>query len=593
MTDQTVLKLRWIVRIAFALLIGLSVFPEGGGRGMAETEPALSSPGATTYYLDAATGDDQNSGTAPNSAWKSLARVNNTVFAPGDRILFKAGSRYEGRLAPKGSGNEGAPIVIDVYGEGAKPLITAEGRFNEALLLENQEYWEVSNLELTNQGKTRDKFRYGVRVRAWDFGTMRHIHLKNLFVHDVNGWVIKDKGEGQGIVWENGGKDTRSRFDDLLIEGCHLLRTDRNGICGYSLYDDRRLWFPSLNVVIRNNLLEDIGGDGIKVWGCEGALVEHNRLYKGGQRAPDYSAGIWPWSSDGTVIQFNEVSEFRGTRDGQAFDSDGNCRDTIFQYNYSHDNDGGFMLLCTSGDFRSLGMRLFLAVAAVCFLVALGAQRMKWRMLSFLLAGVGLLAVVMVVVYVFDIAHKFPQSAGNTGTVVRYNISQNDRARIFHITGPVEDARIYNNVFYVGKGLVVDLFLYTDYVGWSDGIHVKNNIFYVEGEGRYSHGVSRNDDGTYNVKPGFGRSKNNVFERNVFYGNHQNPPGDSKAITSDPMLIAPGSGKFGFDSLEGYKLKDGSPCIHAGIPIRQNGGRDFWGNQVPEGARPGIGAEQK
>jgi len=540
MTDQTVLRLRWIVRIAFALLIGVFVFPEGGGRGMAETEPALSSPGATTYYLDAAAGDDQNNGTVPNSAWKSLARVNNTVFAPGDKILFKSGSRYEGRLAPKGSGNEGAPIVIDVYGEGAKPLIAAEGRFNEALLLENQEYWEVNSLELTNQGETRDKFRYGVRVRAWDFGTMRHIHLKNLFVHDVNGSLIKeDPGEGHGIYWENGGKRVPSRFDGLLIEGCHLLRTDRNGICGYSGNSNRDNWFPSLNVVIRNNLLEDIGGDGIKVWGCEGALVEHNRLHKGGQRHDGYSAGIWPWSSDGTLIQFNEVSEFKSTRDGQAFDSDGNCRETIFQYNYSHDNDGGFMLICSSGEWRS------------------------------------------------------PHLVVNTGTVVRYNISQNDRARTFHISGPVSGIEIYNNVFFVGKEFLVDLFLLTDWDGWPQGIDVRNNIFYVEGEGRYSHGVSRNDDGTYNVEPGFAESKDIFFERNVFYGRHENPPRDPKAITANPMLVAPGSGRFGLESLQGYKLKDGSPCIGAGIPVERNGGRDFWGNKVPEGVRPDIGAEQK
>jgi hypothetical protein len=122
---------------------------------------------------------------------------------------------------------------------------------------------------------------------------------------------------------------------------------------------------------------------------------------------------------------------------------------------------------------------------------------------------------------------------------------------------------------------------------------VKNNIFYVEGKARYSHGVSRNGDGTYNVEPGFGRSKNNLFERNAYFGKNENPPEDPKALTADPMLVSPGSGRFGFDSLAGYKLKDGSPCIGAGIPIQGNGGRDFWGNKVPEGAPPDVGAEQK
>jgi len=52
-----------------------------------------------------------------------------------------------------------------------------------------------------------------------------------------------------------------------------LQRTDGNGICGHRENWDRSNWSPSLHVVIRGNVLEDIGGDGIKVWGCEGSLV--------------------------------------------------------------------------------------------------------------------------------------------------------------------------------------------------------------------------------------------------------------------------------------------------------------------------------
>jgi hypothetical protein len=531
-----------ILRLSTLCLVSLIAVIAGfESRSPAQATLApVRAPGSTIYYLDSSAGNDANSGTSPADAWKSLERVNNTVFAPGNRILFKAGSRFEGRLNPRGSGAEGSPVVVDSYGEGEKPLIEAEGKYNEALLLKNQQYWEVNNLALTNTGSTRQTFRFGVRIMAWDFGTMRHIHLRNLFIHDVNGSLIKeDQGEGHGVVWENGGQRKASRFDDLLIEGCRLLRTDRNGICGYSENSDRSNWFPSLHVVIRNNLLEDIGGDGIKVWGCEDALVEHNRLYKGGQRAPDYSAGIWPWSSDGTIFQFNEVSEFKGTRDGQAFDSDGNCRGTVFQYNYSHDNDGGFMLICSSGGWTP------------------------------------------------------PRMIPNTGTVVRYNVSQNDRARTFHISGPVRDVLIYNNVFFIGKGLDIPVFLFTDWDGWSQGAFAANNIFYAEGTARYSHSVGRNPDGTYRDAPGFGQSRNNIFENSVYYGNQLNPPADPKAITADPMMASPGTGRDGFSTLDGYKLKAGSPCIGAGKVIARNGGRDFWGNKVPDAKPPCIGANER
>ncbi|HXK59638.1 MAG TPA: right-handed parallel beta-helix repeat-containing protein [Acidobacteriota bacterium] len=490
---------------------------------------------SVTYYVDAADGSDSHDGRSPRTPWKSLEKVNSVVFQPGDRILFKAGSKLRGQLAPKGSGTAQKPIVVDVYGGTEKPLIAAEGKFPEALLLKNQEYWEVSNLELTNTGPTREPFRYGVRLMAWDYGTVHHLHLKNLYVHDVNGSLIKkDQGEGHGIVWENGGDKVLSRFDDLLIEGCHLVRTDRNGICGYTSYPvSRKPWFPSLRVVIRNNLLEDIGGDGIKPWGCDGAIVEHNILRKARQRCEDYAAGIWPWNCDNTLIQFNEVSGVKGTKDGQAFDSDGFCHNTVFQYNYSHDNDGGFMLLC-------------------------GVE--------------------------------------NYNTVIRYNISQNDKTRLFHFFDLIHGTRIYNNVFYVGPGIDVHLFEWTPgRSGWATDTHIANNIFYVEGVGRNAYGLGKKeiDDGIWITKPGFGGAKDVVFENNVMFGNFREVPDEWLVLTKDPQLVNAGSGKDGFESIEGYKLREGSICQGAGKIIPDNGGRDFWGNPVPPDQPPSIGVHER
>ncbi|MEW5978282.1 MAG: right-handed parallel beta-helix repeat-containing protein [Acidobacteriota bacterium] len=485
------------------------------------------------FYVDSAQGNDNNDGLSRQTPWKSLEKVNGVVFQAGDTLLFRAGSRFAGRLHPKGSGSQERPIVIDRYGEGAKPLIAAGGLRNEALLLENQDYWEIRNLQLTNTGPTRKAFRYGVRVRVWDYGTMRHIRLRDLDVRDVNGSLVKkDQGEGHGIVWENGGDRVKSRFDGLLIEGCHLVRTDRNGICGFTPYpsDDRS--HRSTNVVIRNNLLEDIGGDGIKVWGCDGALVEHNVLRGARQRCEDYAAGIWPWASDRTLIQFNEVSRVKGKKDGQAFDSDAYTRETVFQYNYSHDNDGGFMLVCCSN---------------------------------------------------------------NTGTVIRYNISQNDRTRLFHMAGGNENVRIHNNVFYVAKDSEVHLFLWTGSgERWTRNVQVWNNIFYVEGTGRNSSGEKRKpiNDGTFITQAGFGGSRNIVFERNILFGRFQDVPEGWLQITSDPKLVAPGTGSEGFQSLDGYQLQPESPAGRAGVRVPDNGGRDFWGNALPEGTNPSIGAHE-
>ena len=291
----------------------------------------------------------------PRRAWRSLNKVNEITFKPGDRILFAANSRYTGQLKPRGCGGlingKVRPVVVDMYGEGKKPCIDAQGKYESALYLYNVEYWEVSNLEITNKGAERQAMRMGVYAHINDFGTANHIHLKNLFVYDVNGSLIKKKGAGHGIAWRNEGENKKSRFNGLLIQGCHLIRCERNGITGSGYWERDKIWYPSLNVVIRNNLLEEIPGDCIVPVGCDGALVEHNvvrnctRLLPVGQTA----AGIWGWGCDNTVIQFNEVSDHEAPWDGQGFDSDWDCRNTIIQYNYSHDNEGGFLLICNNG----------------------------------------------------------------------------------------------------------------------------------------------------------------------------------------------------------------------------------------------------
>jgi hypothetical protein len=492
--------------------------------------------GPKTYYLSSSTGDDQNNGLSENKPWKTLDKINSFVFSPGDRLYIQAGTTYSGQLNPNGSGTAEAPILVDMYGKGEKPLIAAEGKYSEALLIENQEFWELSNLQLTNFGPTREELRYGIRLRSWDFGTMHHIHLRNLHVHDVNGSLVKrDPGEGHGITWQIGGDKKMSRFDDLLIEDCILERTDRNGMCGYSGYPSGRgeEWFPSLNVVIRRNKLLDIGGDAIKIWSCDGAIVEYNVVQGARQRCDDYAAGIWPWNCDNTVIQFNEVSGVKGTKDGQSFDTDGYCYNTIFQYNYSHDNDGGFMLMC--GD--------------------------------------------------------------NSDTVIRYNISQNDKQRLFHMAGRTRDVQIYNNLFYVGKDIDAYLFLWTvEGSVWPTNVFIQNNIFYLDGLGRNRFGLRRKqgeaNDGTYITEPGLGETENIVFEANILNGNFEDIPEAWRAMINNPKLVNPGKGANGFESLEGYKLEPGSPAIGAGVVLPENGGRDFWGNKLTAGNNPSIGVHE-
>src|SRR5436190_1917894 len=100
---------------------------------------------------------DRSAWTVPKAvlrAWKSLEKINSTEFHAGDSILFKSGSVWQGQLAPKSSGAEGAPIRIDRYDAGARPRIDGGGKVDDAVRLHNVQFIEVRNLEVTNQGET-------------------------------------------------------------------------------------------------------------------------------------------------------------------------------------------------------------------------------------------------------------------------------------------------------------------------------------------------------------------------------------------------------------------------------------------------------
>ncbi|MBQ2682769.1 MAG: hypothetical protein IJG02_02730, partial [Thermoguttaceae bacterium] len=77
---------------------------------------------AADYYLDPA-GNDANDGTSPQTAWRSLEKIESPgVIQPGDRVLFKRGGLWRGHFeAP--SGTKDKPIYFGPYGEGEKPTI--------------------------------------------------------------------------------------------------------------------------------------------------------------------------------------------------------------------------------------------------------------------------------------------------------------------------------------------------------------------------------------------------------------------------------------------------------------------------------------
>ncbi|MGF7144450.1 hypothetical protein HNQ56_002881 [Anaerotaenia torta] len=571
--------------------------------GLQEAIPpeSFTSPGNITYYVSSSQGSDNNDGLSPERPWKTVDKVNAGTYAAGDNILFRSGDSWTGTiLHPLGSGVPGNPIVLGRYGVAAeKPYFNAEDAsitmninnftkvensqrtpgtqtFYATVYLYNQEYWTIEDIEVSNRsaGYTNaggdGKLRNGIMIMNDGAGTLHDIAVKNTYVHDVLG----DKSSkaywgGAGInytVMLKGEEAHGSNYEGILIEGNYVRNTNRQGIVTNSRQNLREdmdhtgelqgaiskgisPWYPSTDVQVRNNYVKDIAGDGILVQVCTDAIVEYNTVDGFNQRSGGASCGIWAWNADDTVFQYNEAFGGKTTQDGQGYDIDYGQTGTIYQYNYSHDNDGGFILVCSPGQGNDVNA-----------------------------PGYGVKC---------------------QNGIIRYNISQNDRNRIFMFSGYSDGTVIYNNTLYQGRGINASPI---NFWAWNTtyptSVSFYNNIFYLASAGSWNYsssGVSM---------------QGMVFDYNTIYGIHSSgEPQDAHKLTDNPLLADPGTGTtntavggaYAAPGLDGYKLMEGSPAIGSGKIIETasgrtfngltaNGGQDYYGNAVPAGQAPNRGA---
>ena len=492
---------------------------------------------ASTYYVSDS-GNDNNSGTAPEQAWRSLKKASSVTLKPGDSLLLECGSVWDEPLFPKGEATKDAPVILGSYGEGKKPLINGNGvsglHNGGTVSLYNQSYWTIQDIEVTNMSEEM-AWRSGISVYFEDI--IGHgITINNVTVHDVMGGKGETNIPQMGTTQWNSGisvravttSETTTYVDDVLIENCEVYGVRRSGITVELNFNSLIALLEnsySHNVTVRNNIVHDIWGDGIVLAGVDTGLVEHNIAYDTNMMSmngiPTANVGIWGIHSNNLVYRYNESYLCHTTNDGYGFDIDGDNNNILMEHNYSHDNDGGFMLL------------------------------VNYR---------------------------------NNNFKVRYNISQNDHqwfiacahfpqspSSFWNISG-----EIYNNTFYSKeRGLKYILML-----GRPKSMEVYNNIFYAE-----SNEISEIPC-TYPLNV---IRKNNLY----YFGNSEKPlliDEEGSIIGKNPLFVAAGSGKTGRNSVDGYKLFADSPALGTGILMKDNGGVDYFGNPVSDTENPNIGA---
>jgi uncharacterized repeat protein (TIGR02543 family) len=103
------------------------------------------------YYVDGTAGDDGNSGLSPTTAWRTVAKVNVSSFAPGDRILLRRGQVWREQLVVPSSGTADRPIVFGAYGVGDRPTLKGSALVQNWTAAGSPNIWRASLATQPNQ----------------------------------------------------------------------------------------------------------------------------------------------------------------------------------------------------------------------------------------------------------------------------------------------------------------------------------------------------------------------------------------------------------------------------------------------------------
>lgn len=524
---------------------------------------ASSVANATDYYVSPK-GNNANAGTSSAAPWRTISRVNKETFSPGDHIYFKGGYRFYGNLSfdRSDSGTATNPVTITSYGGGGRAIIAAIT--GHGLYAYNCAGLDIRNINFTGSGPTKNT---GCGIFFYmDLGGAAKLNRIYINKVDVSGFGEEGISIGSWHV-------SRSGFRNVRITQTRVFNNRVNGLDVWGYRPSTTAWSHQ-NVFVSNckffdnsgdpNKIDTHSGSGAMIGNTDGVRIQYCEAYHNGWLC-NYTeggpVGIWVWDSNNAVIQFNESHHnLTGSNsvDGGGFDLDGGVRNSVMQYNYSHDNEGSGFL-----------------------------------------------------------AAQYPGAAPFFNNTIRYNISQNDGRehghggiQVWNGGSGINNLQIYNNTVYTspastGSPSAVKL-IYN-----ANNVSFYNNIFITKGGSRLvntyqSSGFSFKgnnyyaEDGKFRIRWG---DKNYTSLPGWRSGTGQEMlSGVSVGSSINPLLVnAGGGGTIGntlrLNTLTAYRLQPSSPLIQAGFDLFSlsgidQGNRDFYGNAVPLVERFDVGAHE-
>lgn len=511
----------------------------------------LAEAGAAVYYLSPS-GDDDAEGTAPERAWKTLARASRADFAPGDAILLEGGQAFEGTLKfnRHDGGTREAPIRIGSHRlEEAGPATIRAGK-GRGIDIYNASWIEVSHLRVTGDGPRANKasgiLLHTSRPEGAGHVKIEHVHVSGFGKHGIS----------------IGAWESNRGYRDVQILHCVTHDNRRTGILtwgpwGPGIYAHSEIYIAHCEAYRMKE------GSGITLSSVQGGIVERSIAHHNGEHFSG-AAGIWAWDSDQILFQFNESYENKTVGvDGDGFDFDGGVTNSVMQYNYSHDNDAaGFLLAQYPGAPQAMNH----------------------------------------IVIRYNISENDCRKKGY-GAIHVWNGEDTHR---------ISNVQIYQNTIYLGPGPILTDRSAIAVASPTKSVAVRNNLFYTSGGELLVSVVPDQEELLFQSNAYW--SGDSPFQMNwkgslyKSLGEWLDAADDQErlgsrvlAVCEDPLLDNPGGGgtlRAKDDlaqALSAYRLRAGSPLLRRGLNLRHTFGIDpgdhgFYGTPLPQGVHPAIGA---
>jgi len=336
---------------------------------------------ATSYYVDSTNGNNSNPGTSGTAAWKTISKANQAAIHPGDQLLFIRGGVWTGMLNVSGSGSQTSPAYYGAYGDTnlPNPTINAGGTNVAAIFISNSSsYVTVEGFSLTNFDGA-DVFdlaegnRNGIQIGQWasPASLLTGVSILNNEIYNIEGFSNSPLVAGAS---PRGTTLSGSTYNQYSCAAIYARANQMNNMTikdnyihdctGTGLYILPNTFATGTqNLLIDGNEVNNVGSDGIEIANSVSPVIQYNTCIGAANNSGTNArgtgvlgsnglacCGIWAVNSSNVLFQYNYC---QGTHlikyDGQAWDFDvglsGTC---IYQYNYSRDNEGGFLLTCNS-----------------------------------------------------------------------------------------------------------------------------------------------------------------------------------------------------------------------------------------------------